>query len=148
MKVICKQTCEKTKAVLDKGKCIALLVTRLAVGFVFLQAGWGKLNNLERTINFFETLGIPAPSIQGPFVAGLEFVGGILLLVGFLTRFISIPLTVTLIVAIATAKMDEVTAPWDILGLSEFALIALLVVLMTHGAGSASVDHFACRGKK
>lgn len=54
--------------------------TRLALGWVFVQSGWGKLHNLENAIGYFDSLGIPATHLQAPFVAGVELVGGVLLL--------------------------------------------------------------------
>jgi putative oxidoreductase len=69
-----------------------------------------------------------------------EFVCGGLLLLGFATRFAVIPLIVTMIVAIRTALWDQVTAIGSLVGLLEFAYIALLVWLGTNGAGPLSAD--------
>ena len=41
-------------------------VARLTVGWVFLQSGWGKLQNLPKVVGFFTELGIPAPQFQAP----------------------------------------------------------------------------------
>ena len=50
---------------------------RMALGWVFVQSGWGKLHNLPRVVEYFSSLGIPAPQLQAPFVAGVELVGGL-----------------------------------------------------------------------
>lgn len=134
--------CNKFTHIANKLQCPTLFLTRIVLGFVFTVAGWGKLNNLENVIGFFSQLGIPAPHIQAPFVAGLEFVGGLMLLAGFFTRLISIPLAFTMVVAIATAKASEVTGIGDLFGLSEFLYIVLFIVLITNGAGNMSVDAF------
>ena len=42
------------------------LVTRITIGWVFIESGWGKLHNLDRVIGYFQSLGIPAPAIQAP----------------------------------------------------------------------------------
>src|ERR1700722_13116014 len=64
----------------------APLFARIVVGWVFLWSGWGKLNNLPAMIENFASWHIPAPHILTPFVSGVEFFGGIFLLLGLLTR--------------------------------------------------------------
>ena len=56
------------------------LLARIVLGVVFVQSGWGKLHDLDRVVAFFTELGIPAPQIQAPFVAGTELVCGTLAL--------------------------------------------------------------------
>ena len=58
----------------------APLFARIVVGWVFLWSGWGKLNNLPAMIENFASWHIPAPHILTPFVSGVEFFGGIFLL--------------------------------------------------------------------
>src|SRR5262249_18547558 len=59
-----------------------LLAVRLYWGWQFFQTGWGKLTNMSKTVDFFTSLGIPAPSLNAHFVALLEVGGGILLILG------------------------------------------------------------------
>src|SRR5712672_3346650 len=61
----------------------APLAVRIVVGWVFLWSGWEKLQVLPRMVENFRSWGIPAPEIVTPFVSGVEFVGGLLLLLGF-----------------------------------------------------------------
>src|SRR6202047_756012 len=63
-----------------------LLVVRLYWGWQLSQNGWGKLHNLPHVTEFFASLGLPAPSFTATFVASFEFVGGILLAIGLLSR--------------------------------------------------------------
>src|SRR5262245_50603693 len=81
-------------------------LARLILGWVFLWSGWGKLHALDDIIDFFRSLGIPAPQLQAPFVAGVEFVCGALLLAGLFTRLAAVPLVIVMIVAIITAKRE------------------------------------------
>jgi len=134
------QYCDRAKVCFNKGEWLGPLLARITLGVVFAQAGWGKLNNLTQVTGFFTELGIPAAHIQAPFVAGLEFVGGLMVLLGLCTRFISIPLAFTMVVAIATAKRAEVSGVTDLLGLSEFAYLVMFVWLVVAGAGKISVD--------
>ena len=119
---------------------LPLALARLTVGWVFLQSGWGKLHNLEGVVAFFESLGIPFAALQAPFVAGVEFVGGALLLAGLATRLVSPALIGVMAVAILTALRSDLETLSDLFGLSEFGYIVMLVSLLVFGAGSLSLD--------
>src|SRR5438309_12059360 len=94
-------------------------LARLCVGWVFLQHGWGRLHKLPDIVEYFRSLGIPAPQIQAPFASATELVCGALLLVGLFTRLASVPLIVTMAVAIATAKRDDLNGVGDLYGFTE-----------------------------
>jgi len=116
------------------------LVTRLSVGVMFVGTGWGKLHNLQKVIGFFTELGIPAPALQAPFVASVEFFGGCCLVLGLLTRFAAVPLAATMVVALITAKKGDIGGFDDLVGLSEYLYLLLLVWLAIFGAGWLSLD--------
>lgn len=63
-----------------------LLVVRLYWGWQFWQAGHGKLVDIGKVVDYFTSLGIPAPSLNAHFIALLEKAGGILLIVGLGSR--------------------------------------------------------------
>jgi putative oxidoreductase len=119
--------------------------TRLALGWVFMQSGWGKLHNLENVIGYFDSLGIPAPHLQAPFVAGVEFVGGLLLLGGLFTRFVSVPLAITMVVALLTAKREDIATAGDLYGAVEFLYLLGFGYLAAFGAGLLSLDEILVR---
>jgi len=116
------------------------LLARFVIGFVFVNTGWGKLHSLDHLIQYFTELKIPFPQIQAPFVAGIEFVCGGLVLVGLATRFAAFPLVGTMVVAIATALWPDLDGLNDLLGRAEFLYIVLLVGLIVRGAGAVSID--------
>ena len=115
-------------------------LARLCVGLVFFNSGWGKLHGLPDVIEYFRSLGIPAPEIQAPFAAGTEFVCGLLLLLGLFTRVATIPLMVTMIVAILTAKKGEIEGISSLFTFIEYLYILLLVYLAVGGPGPLSLD--------
>lgn len=121
------------------------LLARLVVGAVFMESGWGKLHNLEKVTAYFTGLGIPAPGAQALLVANTEFFCGLLLIVGLLTRYAAVPLICTMVVALITAKKDEIHGVTDLFGISEFLYIPLLLWLIVSGAGSVSLDFIARR---
>jgi len=120
-------------------------VARLTVGLVFFQSGWGKLHDLDKVTNYFTELGLAAPAFQARLASTAEFVCGGLLLVGFATRFAVVPLIITMCVAIRTALWPQVDGLGNLVGLTEFAYIALLVWLGTHGPGPLSLDWLVAR---
>jgi len=115
-------------------------LTRLVIGWVFLQSGWGKLHSLEKVTAFFTQLGIPAPEFQAKLVACTELVCGALILVGLATRIATIPLMITMVVALMTALKSDIHGLSDLFGVSEFLYIALLAWLGVYGAGPLSLD--------
>ena len=115
-------------------------VARLTVGWVFLQSGWGKLQNLPKVVAFFTELGIPAPQFQAPLAATAEFACGALLLAGLFTRVATLPLIATMVVAILTAKKADIHELSDLFGMAEYLYIALLLWLGAYGAGPISLD--------
>ena len=83
-----------------------LLAVRLYWGWQFAQAGWGKLHRMPDVIQFFASLGIPAPAANAWFVTLLEFVGGILLAVGLGSRLLALISVGDMLVAYITADRE------------------------------------------
>jgi putative oxidoreductase len=110
----------------------------------FFGAG-GKLNNLPAMIENFASWHIPAPHVLTPFVSGVEFFGGIFLLLGLLTRVSAGALGITMIVAIASAKWDQVDSLETLLGFDETEYLALFLWLAIAGAGRFSIDRLLNR---
>lgn len=115
-------------------------LARITLGWLFLQTGWGKLDNLPDIVAYFGQLGIPYPQYQAPFAAATELVCGALLLVGLGTRLATVPLIIVMTVALATAQRESITGVADLFGLVEFLYIALLVWLGVAGPGPLSID--------
>lgn len=120
---------------------LAPLFARITVGWVFLLSGWGKLHNLPQVTENFIGWGIPFPHVLTPFVSGVEFFGGLFLLLGLLTRISAGALGVTMIVAIKSAKWADVDSLETLLGFDEFEYLALFLWLAVAGAGAVSLDH-------
>jgi putative oxidoreductase len=126
---------------LESLACLPPLFTRIAVGIVFIESGWGKIHNIPKVAEFFTSLQIPAPYFQAHFVAYSEFIFGLLLLIGLLTRLAAVPLIFIMIVAILTAKLQDMQTFTDLFGFSEFLYILLLFWILIRGPGSISLDH-------
>lgn len=125
---------------------LAPLLTRITVGYSFFLTGRGKLGNLETFTGYLQELGVPFASAQAPVLAGLEFVGGICLVLGLLTRVMSLGLLGTMVGALLTAEKDSFLGSWaptgDVgpLDIDPWVFILLLSWLVLHGPGHVSVD--------
>ena len=124
---------------------LAPLFARVTVGWVFMWSGWGKLQALPQVTENFVGWGIPLPHLLAPFVSGVEFFGGVFLLLGLLTRVSAGALGITMIVAIRSAKWGDVDSLETLLGFDEFEYLALFLWLAIAGAGMVSLDHWVER---
>lgn len=99
------------------------LALRIYLAPIFILAGWGKLKDLESTAYYFaEHLGLPFPELMALLAGATEFFGGIALLIGIATRWVSLPLMITMLVAAVTAHWTNgwhalpettLTMPWE-----------------------------------
>jgi len=83
----------------------SVILIRLMAGGVFFWEGILKFVYKNQGVGRFTKIGIPAPHLMATFIGGLEIVGGLLLMTGLLTRFISIPFVIEMLVAIASTKI-------------------------------------------
>lgn len=122
-----------------------LLALRLWWGWSFFATGRGKLLHLDRTTEFFASLGIPFAKLNAVTAGSVEATGGILLMLGLATRFASVPLIFTLAVAYATAERDALRAilsqPDQFTSAAPFLFLLAVVVVFAFGPGRFSVDH-------
>jgi len=84
----------------------AVILIRLAVGLaVFFPEGIQKLLFPEILgAGRFVGIGIPWPELFGPLVGVIEAVCGLLIIIGFMTRWAAMPLIIIMIVALITTK--------------------------------------------
>lgn len=119
---------------------IAELLARLTIGYVFIESGLGKFKDLSQVVEYFQSLNIPLASIQAPIVSGLELICGVLVLIGFCTRWASLCLIGIMSVALITAKRDELADISALLGMIEFLYIVILGYLYAYGSHFFALD--------
>jgi uncharacterized membrane protein YphA (DoxX/SURF4 family) len=83
----------------------AILLLRLMTGGVFFWEGIIKFVFPNQGVGRFTKIGIPFPAFSAHFVGTCEIVGGLLLLAGLLTRFVSVYFVAQMIVAVLTTKI-------------------------------------------
>ncbi len=128
----------------------AILIVRVALGLFFAISGANKLFVPSQTQTMYETLvaaNVPFPHVMTYFVSSVEFVGGLMLMAGFLTSLACLTLLGDMAVAILTTKLSGLpksVSPlnWldNFLYLPEALYILFFVWLICSGPGKFSVD--------
>ena len=142
----------------------ATILLRLMAGGVFLWEGVLKFVYANQGVGRFTKLGFPFPQATADFDGVLEIVGGILLITGFLTRLISIPFIIEMLVAMLSTKIPLYlgTSPlplppvppqvgfWAVLHeiRSEYAQLMTTTFLLIAGPGRWSLDALLARKRK
>jgi putative oxidoreductase len=126
---------------------LALAILRVSVGAIFIAHGSQKLFSFgfAGVSGAFGHMGIPFAGFMGPFIALLEFFGGIALVLGLLTRLAALGLVFNMLGAIAFVHLSN---GFFLPNGYEYALSLALssLVLVFSGAGEYSVD--ALLGRK
>jgi putative oxidoreductase len=130
----------------------AILLVRVSLGLFFAISGANKLFVAGGTQTMYETLvkaNVPFPRQMTYFVSGVEFVGGSLLIVGFLSSLACVALLVDMLVAILTTRLSAMPkglSPlnWldDFLYLPEVLYVLFFLWLIFSGPGKFSVDYW------
>lgn len=142
----------------------ATILLRLMAGSVFLWEGILKFVYTNQGVGRFTKLGFPFPQATANFDGVLEIVGGLLLITGFLTRFISIPFVIEMLVAMLSTKIPLYlgTSPlplppvppqmgfWAVLHeiRSEYAQLLTTLFLLIAGPGRWSLDAWLARKRE
>lgn len=139
------------------GLWIGLLSLRILLGWDFFESGLEKLHGHNWFADIQERFPFPfnvvPPEISWQMATWFELLGGIALVVGLATRFVSISLTVLTVVAIAAVHWPESWGSYGELmqgyvftdsGQGNFKLpvlfIGMLLPLLLHGPGKLSID--------
>jgi putative oxidoreductase len=121
-----------------------MLAVRLYWGWQFMQTGWGKLTNIGKVIHFFTDLGIPAPALNAYFVSGLEFGGGLLLVLGLGSRLIALPLVIDMMVAYILADREAlfsiISNPDKFTAAAPYTFLVASLLVLIFGPGKLSLD--------
>jgi uncharacterized membrane protein YphA (DoxX/SURF4 family) len=115
------------------------------VGLVFLSEGIQKFLFADKLgSGRFAKIGLPSPEFLGPFVGTFEIVCGVLVLLGLLTRFASIPLLIIMLVAIAVTKSELLANDgfWEMMhgSRTDWAMLLGSIFLIIEGGGRWSLD--------
>jgi putative oxidoreductase len=120
---------------------LALLALRVIAGIIFTAHGAQKLFvfGIAGVQGAFAQMGAPLPQITGPLIGGLEFFGGIALIVGLLTRLVALGLVADMLGAILLVHLAK-----GLTGQGGYEFVLMLMgaslALLLAGAGDFSID--------
>src|SRR4051794_19266912 len=134
---------------------------RLVIGYGFTAHGWAKLSRgPEGFAKLLEQIGAPLPGATAWVATLLEFFGGLAILVGAFVAVVSVPLIITMLMAMFTVHLKYGFSSVNTIGLTEagprfgppgyeinLLYIAGLLALILGGAGTLSIDWFRARRK-
>jgi putative oxidoreductase len=129
---------------------ILLLIARVMIGWLFLSSGWSKLTNIQGFVSYLTNLKAPAPEIMSWIGAGVEFLVGLLLILGLATRYAALLCALFLIVATFLAHRyweypAAQMAAQKTNFLKNIAIFGGVLALFIAGAGRFSVDAMLSR---
>jgi len=136
-----------TSIITKTEESLSALPLRLIAGILFVAHGAQKLfawfggYGLEGTGQWMESIGLAPGYLMALMAGSVEFFGGILLIIGFLTRPTSFVLVITMLVAIFTAHIDNGLFMSNNGYEFGLALLAISISLMFSGAGKLSLDN-------
>jgi putative oxidoreductase len=134
---------------------LASLTLRLALGFGMAYHGYPKLFDPVQREQFEQSLfgmGVPVPALTAWGIALLEFVGGLLIIVGVLTGFLSVLYVIEMLVATYLVHLPSGFLAGNVVGMGEqgpifgvpgyevnVLYIAGFLALLFAGAGAYSI---------
>jgi putative oxidoreductase len=131
----------KITNLLNSGKSLSLLLARLAVAYGFYDPAMQKWSDIGAIATWFESMGIPFPTLNAYMAATTELLGVVLLTLGLFTRLISIPLMVVMIVAISTVHLAHGFSAGDNGFEIPLYYMLFLAIFASFGAGKFSLDY-------
>jgi putative oxidoreductase len=124
---------------------IGLLVLRAIGGIIFVVHGAGDIfeAGVSSNVENYRQAGIPLPELSAPFAAYVQFLGGLALIAGLLSRLVTLGMVVVMAGALVFVHAGEqIPIGQDGSG-SGFALImgAASLAVVLAGPGRFSLDH-------
>lgn len=136
----CKIYYEKFTDLVSNVKSLSLLMARLIIAYGFYEPAMNKWSDIASVATWFESMGIPLPTLNAYMAASTELLGVVLLTLGLFTRVISIPLIVVMIVAIVTVHLPHGFSAGDNGFEIPLYYMIFLFTFVGNGAGRFSLD--------
>jgi putative oxidoreductase len=134
---------ERFASVADLLQSPFLLALRVYFFWQLFQTGKGKLSNIGKIIEFFQSLGIPAPAANAYFVSSLECFGGLLLIIGLASRPLALMVAASMFVAYWTADHEALSNmfsdPDKFVQAAPFPYLVTALIVFAFGPGLFSV---------
>lgn len=122
-----------------------LLFCRLYWGWLFISAGWGKLNHISQFAQLLENHHFTNPYLMAYLASCVELIGGLCLFIGFASRLAAIPLVITMVTAYLTVHTESLHAffqqPGLFVGEAPFNFLLTALLVLAFGPGRFSIDY-------
>ena len=128
-------------------KNLIFVILRLVLAYGFASPALLKINYLQETIVWFESMSIPLQKLATYLVSGIESIGIVLLILGLFTRYISILLSCVMLGAIFFVHAPNGFFVADSGIEIPFYYLLFLIIFATHGAGKYSLDRVLFKDK-
>lgn len=119
---------------------IAMIIGRILLSAIFIQAALSKLMDVSGTIAYFQGLGLLLPSVTIWLVVLVELVGGLMILTGFYTRIAATILAFFCIVTAFIGHSDWSNVTEFQAFMKDIAIAGGLFYVAAAGAGIISLD--------
>jgi putative oxidoreductase len=128
-----------------RGAAWIVFLGRLAIAALYVPSGFNKLVHLGSFADSMAARSVPAPMLLAVVGAAVEFLGSLAILVGFRARYAALLMIAFTIVASVVSHhfwdIDDITRQMQYVQfMKNMAIIAGLLFLFAHGAGSISLD--------
>jgi putative oxidoreductase len=116
------------------------LASRLFLAFLFVVAGWGKVNGIEGTAGYMASVGIPLAGILVYLVILTELGGGILIAIGYQTRIVAFLMAGFTLISALIFHFNFADQGQAINFMKNIAIAGGFFSLVANGAGAWSLD--------
>ena len=124
---------------LAKGHDATLLMLRVLTGAFLIHGTWDNVTSAERMeefVTFLDQFGFAAPALMAPLSVWAQFICGVLLVLGLLTRWAGLVIAFNFLVAVVMVHWTEDFRGWW----PAIVLVGLGLHFAASGAGRFSVD--------
>lgn len=127
---------------------LPLLFIRLVLAYGFYSPAKTKWSDINSIAGWFESMNYPLPTLNAYLAASAEAAGVVLLALGLFSRIISVPLMITMIVAIFTVHIGNgFNAGDNGFEIPLYYLIMLFTVFIL-GPGKISLDNVFLKAER
>lgn len=118
------------------------LVGRVTLSLIFILGGFGKITGFAGSVAYATSAGMPFPELGIVVAILIEFVGGIMLLVGYKTRLAALALAVLIVPINYYFHADFAQQLQMTMFMKNVAILGGMLMAAAHGAGKFSVDNW------
>ena len=128
---------------MENAKTYLVPLGRLLMSSLFIWAGFGKLMNPTGTAQYFASYHLPLPDVLVWIVIIIELIGGLLILVGFQTRWVALVLAIFCLVTGFAIHLPAGDLPNMINFYKNLVMAGGFLFVASYGSGGISVDQAA-----